>query len=290
MPGPYVRRLRLARELRALRGELSIDALARAVGSRRQRLSEIENCRVRPDDDEIRQILDFFHVAPERRAAILLATADARHVGWWEAVKNEIGPRQALYANLEAGAQTICEYQLTLLPGLLQTPEFTASRANALQFLDVEAFDADRAIEARTARQANLLRPDAPQYHVIIDELAVRRFAAEEDVVRRQLVHLASVLEENPGITVQILPIAAKIPGRIIPQSTFSIYRYPDPEDPVVVAVDTITSDLLVTEPQTVAHYSHLHHCLSEAALSRSDTFDFLVMVDEDVVRTGRRR
>jgi transcriptional regulator with XRE-family HTH domain len=266
VPGPYVRRLRLARELKGLRegNGLSIDALARAVGSRRQRISEIENCHVRPDDAEINKILDFFGVAELRRAAILAAAAD-----------------------LEAGADLISEYQLTFLPGLLQIPEFTAAYARIDRTLYAETFDPERAVEARAARQANLVRPDPPGYHVVIDELAIRRFVATADAVHAQLEHIAVILQDNPGITVQVLPFSARIPGGLTPRSAFSMYHYPDPEDPVVVAVDTITDDLLLTEPEHVAPYLRLHQCLSKAALSRSDTFDFLVMVGEDLDRTG---
>ncbi|MEU4244249.1 helix-turn-helix transcriptional regulator [Actinoplanes sp. NPDC026619] len=289
VPGPYVRRLRLSRELKGLRegNGLSIDALAREVGSRRQRISEIENCHVRPDDAEINKILDFFRVTELRRAAILAAAADARHVGWWEKISAAIGPRQALYADLESGAGLISEYQLTLLPGLLQIPEFTAAYARVDRTLYAETFDPERAVEARAARQANLARSNPPRYHVVIDELAIRRFAATAGAAHEQLEHIAVILQDNPGITVQVLPVSARIPGGLTPRSAFSMYQYPDPDDPVVVAVDTITSDLLLTEPEHVAPYLRLHQRLSEAALSRSDTFDFLVMVGEDLDRTG---
>jgi transcriptional regulator with XRE-family HTH domain len=278
----------LARELKQLRegNGLSIDALARAVGSRRQRISEIENCHVRPDDAEISKILDFFGVADLRRASILAAAADARHVGWWKKISAAIGPRQALYADLESGARLIREYQQTL-PGLLQIPEFTAAYARNDRALYPETFNPEQAVEARAARQANLIRPDPPQYHVVIDELAISRFAGPTDAVRAQLEHIATIMQDNPGITVQLLPFTAKIPGGLAPRSAFSIYHYPDPDDPVVVAVDTITSDLLLTEADHVAPYLRLHQRLSEAALSRSDTFDRLVIVGEDLDKTG---
>jgi len=289
VPGPYVRRLRLARDLKSFReaSGLSTDALARAVGSRRQRISEIENCHVRPDDDEITKILDFFGATELQRAAVLAAAADARHVGWWENISAAIGPRQALYADLESGARAISEYQLTFLPGLLQIPELTAVYARIDRTLYPETFNPERAVEARAARQANLLRPDPPEYHVVIDELAIRRFAATADAGHQQLGHIAAILQDNPAITVQILPFTARIPGGLAPRSAFSIYRYPDPDDPMVVAVDTITSDELLTKSEHVGAYLRLHQRLSEAAMSRSDTFDFLVSVGEDLDRTG---
>ena len=107
MISPYVRRLRLARELQGLRDDrrMSAEQLARAVGVPRQRISGIENCHVGPADDEMVHMLDALGVTDPRRAKILAVAADARHRGWWEKNAEEIGPRQALYADLEADAK-----------------------------------------------------------------------------------------------------------------------------------------------------------------------------------------
>jgi hypothetical protein len=42
-----------------------------------------------------------------------------------------MGQPQALVADLEAGATRIREYQQTIIPGLLQTPELTRARIQA---------------------------------------------------------------------------------------------------------------------------------------------------------------
>jgi Domain of unknown function (DUF5753) len=55
-------------------------------------------------------------------------TREAGEKGWWESTRG-IGEQQALYANLEAGAVRIREYQQTFIPGLLQTPEFASAQA-----------------------------------------------------------------------------------------------------------------------------------------------------------------
>jgi transcriptional regulator with XRE-family HTH domain len=286
---PYVRRLRLARDLQRLRDERGVSAeqLARAVGVPRQRISGIENCHVRPDDDEMTHILNALNVSDAERATILAVAADARHRGWWEKTAEAIGPRQALYADLEAGACGISEYQLTLLPGLLQIPGFTAARARADRSIYPDGFDPERAVEARTARQAVLHRDDAPDYEVVIDEVAIRRFAAGADIVRNQLDHLAFLGHEHPHIAIRVLPFTARIAEHLVPRSAFSVYRYPDPDDPTVVAVDTITSDLVLTEPDPVAHYQRLYRRLRDAALTPADSLDFLATVAEELLQTG---
>lgn len=54
------------------------------------------------------------------------------------------------------------------------------------------------------------------------------------------------------------------------------IFAYPDPGDPGVVAIDTVTSDLIITEPEQVAPYDQLYKRLLAAALPAADSLDLL--------------
>src|SRR4051794_8962194 len=223
MVSPYVRRRRLATELIQLREEhgYSTQRLATAVGLPRQRISQLQNGHVRPTDDEILRILNVLSVGQRRWEQIMTIARDARERGWWEKFRDEMGPRQALYADLEAGACSIAEYQLTLLPGLLQIPAFTEIRARANRGTRPEHFDPTRALEARAIRQRILHRTDGPRYEVIIDELAVRRRAAPPEIVRAQLDHLVHVGRDRNRITIRVLPLGASLPGHVVPGSAF---------------------------------------------------------------------
>lgn len=278
MISTYVRRLRLAAELGALRQqrELSSDQLARAAGLPRTTVSRLENARMRPDPDDVMRILERLEVTGEAWTRLMTIAREAGERGWWESSAGEMGSRQALYANLEAGAASIREYQMTLLPGLLQTAEFSQSRAEVDKADWSAHFNPARAVDARAGRQRMLHRPDGPGYDVVIDELAVRRPAVADDVLREQLVHIAELAEGSAKITVRVLPIDGKIEGHTVPRSAFSIYAYPDPGDPVVVAVDTVTDDLVLTKPQDVEHYLGLYERLNNAALAPADSLQFL--------------
>ncbi len=61
-----------------------------------------------------------------------------------------------------------------------------------------------------------------------------------------------------------------------MPRCTFWIYTYPDPGDPAVVAIDTVTSDLILTEPADVAPYDKLYTRLRDAALPPKDSLALL--------------
>ena len=172
---------------------------------------------------------------------------------------------------------------MTLLPGLLQIPDYTAARIEADRADRSPRFDPTRALEARAARRRILERPDGPTYEVIIDELAIRRVAAPLPALIAQLRHLVELGGARQRITIRVLPLAVAMRGHTIPKSAFSIYRYPDPVDPTVVAVDTVTSDLVLTNPDDTRHYLDLYESLRGASLAPQTSLDFLAEVASEM-------
>jgi transcriptional regulator with XRE-family HTH domain len=282
---PYVSRRRLATELLQLREEQSYSSaeMSDASGVPRQRISRLENGHVRPDLDEIMRLLRACGVDQARWEQLMDIARRAQAHGWWEKYADEMGPRQALYANLEAGAASICEYQMSLLPGLLQIPSYTEVRIKADRHIYPRQFDPTRAAEARTIRQEILDRPSAPSYEVVIDELAIRRMGAPPPVMAAQFDHIIATGHNNPDVNIRVLPLTVAIDGHAIPRSAFYTYRYPDPGDPIVVVVDTITSDLVLVNPAEVSHYVTLYQRLRASALGPADTLDFLAALAEDL-------
>jgi transcriptional regulator with XRE-family HTH domain len=277
MISPYVRRLRLAAELRALRTDagLTHEQLAKRIGQSRAQISRLENGHV-VDQADIIQILDTLGVDGDRWTQIITIAREAGERGWWESNK-AMGERQALFANLEAGAATIREFQMTFIPGLLQTPEFTRARVEADRLTGAVGYKPGKAVEARMGRQRMLRRPGGPTYEAVIDEVAVRRLAAPTEVVKKQLYQLAATANGNPKITVQVLPVQAVIDSYSVPRSAFSLYSFADPGDPSVVAVDTVTDDLVLTDVDAVRRYEELYGRLREAALPMQDSLEFLI-------------
>ena len=131
MISPYVRRLRLGAELRALRAGagLTHEQVAKRIGVSRAQVSRLENGHV-VDQADVMKILDALGVDGDRWTLVMTIAREAGEKGWWESTRG-MGERQALYANLEAGAAAIREYQQTFIPGLLQIPEFVRARVGA---------------------------------------------------------------------------------------------------------------------------------------------------------------
>ncbi|MFV2112877.1 Scr1 family TA system antitoxin-like transcriptional regulator [Micromonospora sp. LOL_025] len=268
-PSPYVRRQWLGREIRRLREEHGVtgESIARALGFPRQQISALENGHLGPDIDLVSGICDYLSVGANRRTAIMDAAADGWTRGWWAADAEQMGIRQAIYADLESGTKTITEYAISLIPGLLQTPAFADARLRSDPARHGDRFDPAAAVAARARRQSLVLAADGPHYTAVIDETAVRRCAADPVVVADQLRHVAAVCAAYPSVSVQVLPVGASIRGHSAPRSAYSIYRYRDRQSSHAAAVDTLTKDLVHTDPGEVAPYLSLHSRLKSAAL-----------------------
>lgn len=275
MISPYVRRIRLANELKNLRTEAGIthEELAKRIGQSRAQISRLENGHI-VDQADIIKILDALGASGDRWTRIMTIAREAGERGWWESNK-AMGERQAMYANLEAGAISIREYQMTFIPGLLQTLEFSEARLEAGKLRGFSG-NIDKVLEARSGRQRMLRRPGGPHYEVIIDELAIRRPTVPDEALKAQLYHLSARMNGDDNVTVSILPVEAQIESFNVPRSAFSIYEYHDPDDPTVVAVDTVNEDLIYTEDDDVKRYLELYQHIRSSVWSDQEALEFL--------------
>ncbi|WP_338105237.1 helix-turn-helix transcriptional regulator [Micromonospora aurantiaca] len=287
-PSPYVRRQWLGREIRRLREEHGVtsESIARALGFPRQQISALENGHLGPDIDLVSGICDYLAVGVNRRAAIMDAAADGWARGWWVADAERMGTRQAIYADLESGTKTITEYAISLIPGLLQTPAYADARLRSEPARHGDRFDPATAVAARARRQSLVLAAGGPRYEAVIDESAIRRRAADPVVVAEQLRHVIAVCTNFPSVVVQVLPADTSIRGHSAPRSAYSIYRYRDPHESRAVAVDTLTRDMIHTDPDELDPYVSLHSRLKAAALSRDSSIRLLRAAAESLTPT----
>jgi transcriptional regulator with XRE-family HTH domain len=277
MNSPLVRRKRLASEVRALREAMGLnhEQLGKAVGFHRLKISRLETGERAPNVTDVMKILTALGVDGERWHELVRIAEDAAERGWWAEYGDDMGPRQRVYADLEAGATSVRTYEIFVFPGLLQIPEYAMQRGVQAEGGRPPEY-VERNIEARAVRQKMFHRPGGPEYEVILDELAIRRLSAPPEVMTAQLQHLVKIATSNPRTSVRVLTVDARIPSYEVPRSPFSLFSYPDPGDPLVAAVDTETADLVFTTPDEVTPYVRRFDRLLDAALSVEDSIELI--------------
>jgi transcriptional regulator with XRE-family HTH domain len=278
MPSPYVRRRRLAAELRRIRENrgFTTDELAKRVYQSRTKITRLELGQVRPDLAEIMTMLEVLGVEGHRYERIVRLARDAAVKGWWDRYGNPMGPRQKLYADLESGAATIRSFNQTAMPAVLQSPEFILALVELDKCQGPLSYQPERMADARAQRQRCLLREDGPSYETVLDECIIHRLAVPPAAMAAQLRHLLSVVSAEERITVRVLPHDAPIPGGFLPRSSFYLFTFPERADPPMAVVDTVTTDLVLTQKSEVARYTEVFARLSQAALPAEDSLAFL--------------
>jgi transcriptional regulator with XRE-family HTH domain len=281
MPSPYVRRRQLAAEIRKLRESrgLTTDGLARIMFYNRAKISRLENAAVRPDVGEIMTMLDTLEITGSQYDRLLKLTREAAHKGWWDKYGVSMGPRQKLAADLEYNSATVRSYDQTAMPGALQCRQFIDALVKLEESQGTLDYQSDRMAEARERRQRELLRPDGPAYEIILDQSVIHRLAVPAEAMAAQLWHMLSTVSDEERITVRVLMHDAPIPGGLLPQSSFHLYTFAEPGDAPMAVVDTVTTDLILTQRREVVRYTGMYDRLREAALSPRDSIALLTRV-----------
>ncbi|MET7865919.1 helix-turn-helix domain-containing protein [Micromonospora taraxaci] len=269
---PVIRRARLGAELRQLRRReaLTLEQVCDRLGwASTSKLSRIELGQSRPDLADVLDLLDIYKVpSPARDALIVIARDAATSRGWWKTL-GEMSERQRTYAELEAGAADIVEYQPSVVPGLLQTPAYARVLVTAGARLTPEV-DVEAEVRARALRQEVLRRAYPPHYTAVLAEAVCDPGDLPEAVWREQLRHLVAVTGLS-HVTVRLLPRGVA-GGGLHPLTPYSCYAFPDPADPRTVMLEALTTDVRLATLLDVDRYQRMTEALLAAALSPEET------------------
>jgi transcriptional regulator with XRE-family HTH domain len=268
--GPAVRRRQLMTELKRLRETTGMtqEDVAGQLDWHPTKIMRIETGRTAPHPNDVRVMLGLYGVADNGILAGLLKLAkDARQRGWWYSYKDVLLSRFELFLGLESEADTIRDFELSMIPGLLQTDDYARELIRGLMAFD--AAEIERRVELRMARQQILASGDAPHLWAILDEAAIRRVVGGQLIMKAQLLHLANSAEHG-RTTIQVLPYSAgPHPGQAGP---FIILGFAEPTEPEVVYMETVGGNLYVDKPEEVRLFSTVFDQLRAVALSPSQS------------------
>lgn len=205
---PTVRRRRLAAELRRLRGTRTGTAVARALGWSPAKVSRYELGQGSFPLEEIEKLLDYYGVTEPRRARLLDLAVEANDRAWWYDYADVLSTDYMEFIGLEAEAATEMVWQVTAVPGLLQTEEYARAIHTAHQQVVLDPPGVfQRRVMVRMIRQQVLTSRNPPlQLSVVIDEAVLLRMVGGGDVMFGQLRHLAE-MAQLPNVELRILPL-----------------------------------------------------------------------------------
>lgn len=183
------------------------------------------------------------------------------------------------FAALEQGASELWSYEPVVVPGLLQTAEYTA----ALQHGDPRQLgeaDIARRVDARLARQKVLCRaPNPLRLSAVLDESVLHRVAGDRSVMGAQLEQLTNAAA-HPTITIRVVPLDSGVFSAA--WGSFTILTSADSSEPYMACVEDRVGMHYLDRPHEVEEHVALYEHLSGVALSTTDSLDLIRAIHKE--------
>ena len=224
---------------------------------------------IKPMVTDTRMLLEIYGVPRDdpRHEELITLTREARQRGWWSSYREVLDDP---YVEFEASAEKIHCYELSVIPGLLQTPAYAAALYRG--WLVRDPAEIEQLVRLRMERQAILAHDDPPYFWTVIDEAALLRPFGTPDDRREQLQRLIAT-ERMRHVTVQVLPMNAG--PHLGMAGPFSILDFPE-DHPSIVYIQAEPNSLYLEERREIQRYSVVFQHLSAMALSPDESIAYL--------------
>jgi transcriptional regulator with XRE-family HTH domain len=266
---PLLPRRELAVTLRRLRLEAgkTLGQAGEALEVSAATISRYETGHRLPRGRDVRDLCLLYGLAPGPRLDRLVAMAtEAREPGWWESY-SELEDDASIWIGLEAAAQAIDTFEAAMVPGLLQTPDYTRAllrggpfRVSGRPFTDREI---EHHVEIRQRRQAALAARSTVM-RVVVDEAGLARRVGSSAVMRNQLTVMADIAESGK-VDLRVLPFDAGAHPGIL--GSFMIASVESDVIDGVVYTHSTAGEFAVDDPTELSRYHSLFAILYELSL-----------------------
>lgn len=282
---PTVRRRRLSAELRRLRtsADKTAEEVGRALGVSKAKISRYELAQGGLKPAEVARLLELYGVQGSHREQLLALAEEATHKGWWEAYGDVMTEENLEYIGLEAEATSILEWQINVVPGLLQTERYAWDVLSAYQEVaTISPRALQRRLETRLTRQQLLTRDEPLEYVALLDESVLHRQRGNQSVMRAQLQRLADV-SKLPNVTIRILPFNI---NHGLAVDSFTIFQFGKAHETVlhdVVSLEHVTSELYVEGDTDTHQFKLAFDHLAEESLSPQESRELILTTSRRV-------
>jgi transcriptional regulator with XRE-family HTH domain len=280
---PAVQRRRLAAELRRLRADSgqTADKVGRVLGWSKAKVSRYELARGGLKPADVARLLKLYGIEGSHLEQLLALAEAATHKGWWESYSDVLTEGHLAFIGLEAEATSILEWQINVVPGLLQTEQYGREVLSGYSKLaPISPMASQRRVETRRIRQQLLTRDEPLELTAILDESVLRRQRGDGPVMQAQLRHLAD-FSEQPNVTIRILPLNRK---HGLAVDSFAILEFEQAQETVlhdVVSIEHLSDELYVEGDTDTYMFRLAFGHLADESLSPVDSRELILAIAE---------
>lgn len=261
---PTMRQRRFARRLKELRvaaGLTHADAAA-VLESAESKMTRLENAQSGIRIPDLRALLDAYGVDdPDERAYLEDLAREAKQKGR-SPYANAVDSAYASYIAVEADASELYNVETNMVPGLLQTPEYTRALME-LQKPEFTETQVQAQIDVRRERRRILTGDNPLSLWVIISENVLHHRVGSREVMRAQL---EALVEDSLRPNVQLQVLSSADPMNACLFGPFVIMSFPATVETDIIYTEARTGTVYYEQPADVETYTTLFRRLNMAA------------------------
>ncbi len=268
---PTLRRRELGAQLRALRLErgLTVEQVAEKLLCSPSKVSRMETGQRGATLRDVRDLCRIYELTNQAQIERLMELVrEGKQQAWWQSYDLD----WATYVGLEQAATTLCYYQSTIVPGLLQTVGYARAMHEGSMPDEFTRTRVDELVEVRLRRQQVLTRDPPMQLRVVLDEAVLHRVVGGPAVMAAQLRHFTE-MASRPNVALQVIPFRSGAHPAM--ENMFNIIDFADIA-PRVVYVEGLMGWLFLERENDVARYTRVFDYLCAIALDPQDTIELI--------------
>jgi transcriptional regulator with XRE-family HTH domain len=237
--------------------------LAELLGWQEAKISDLLAGKGGVSEAELRELLAYCRATVEERQHLVALFLESGEKGWLQFPDDGVPDQVHTFIESEKKAKKITAWSLTLVPGVLQIPEYAYVVTAASPV--IEAADVPAVAAARSAR-ANVLNGDR-QFVFFVHEYALRLQVGGIEVWREQLAHLLRV-SVRTYISIRVIPASIGIHAG----TSGCFYLMEFPKFPTVVYLESLNCCLFFDDTETVEVYETTIERLAAVALDEEES------------------
>ncbi|MEU9857255.1 helix-turn-helix transcriptional regulator [Streptomyces sp. NPDC047974] len=209
--------------------------------------SRIQSGKKAPSESDIRAWC--MACGAEEQIPDLIAAAravESMYTEWRQMERTGLRAAQESVASLYERTGLFRVYSSRVLPGMVQTAEYTAAVLRAIQRERVAVDDVDEAVQARVERQEALFS-GRHRFGLLVEEYVLRAAVCDQRAMAAQLHHLIAI-GSKPFVSLGIIPIGTD--RAHLPAEDFYMF------DEAEVAVELTSGYLRITQPREISDYT----------------------------------
>lgn len=225
--------------------------------------------------EQVALILGALGTPPGERERILDIARHAEEPNWLTVGLNGIPQQLAGAIECERAASAIIQWAPMLIPGLLQTPDYTRAMMQQGAIAD---HDVELRVMVYSGRRDVLTRHDPVRLEALIGEAALYDPIGPPVIMRAQLQHLLD-MSDRANITIRVVPLRVGWhPGLSGP---FVFYEFPDSSP--VLHFEHHSSGAFVPTEHDVAEYRKATESMRRVAKDPAESSIMIARVRESM-------